>query len=178
MKRVLCTLAAIAAITSAAFAGDMNVDKMTPEQAMGAMVNCPVCSVWMTEPALAPTLRHSINMTKNGYVETLSTVDASQMAAFEKCATECDKRAKSIPTMSAEEKAKLCPICIGQTKFMGNKDVTVEHFMTPTGMVAVGSAASPDAVKQLHGYAKMNTEFGEKMAAAMKAPKEPMKSKM
>jgi hypothetical protein len=61
---------------------------------------------------------------------------------------------------------------------MGNKDVTVEHFTTPTGMVAVGSASTPDAQKQLHGYAKMNNAFGEKMAAAMKGPKEPMKSKM
>lgn len=179
MIRILCTVAALMVATSA-FAGDMaKIDQMTPEQAWAAMTNCPVCSVWMNEPALGPTLHHNVFATKNGYVETLVTADASMMPAFNKCAAECEKRAATVPSMSKEQKDKLCPMCIGHMKFMDRKDVTVEHFKTDTGFITVATGSAPDGVKALQDYAAASKSFGDKMAeAGAKMSKEPMKSKM
>jgi hypothetical protein len=179
MKRILCTVAVLMVATSA-FAGDMaKIDQMTPEQAWASMTNCPVCSVWMTEPALGPTLRHSVFATKNGYVETLVTADASMMPAFNKCAAECEKRAAGMASMPKDQKDKLCPMCVGQAKFMDRKDVTVEHFKTDTGIIWVASGSAPDGTKALHDYAAASKAFGDKMAqAGEKMSKEPMKSKM
>ncbi len=185
MKRVLCTIAALMVATSA-FAGDpakkmgASMDAMTPDQAMSAMANCPVCSVWMKDPALGPTMRHSVFATKTGYVEMLSTADPAMIPSFEKCAAECETRAHGIANMSKEQKDKLCPLCMGQMKFMGRSDVTVENFKTDSGFVAVASSNTAEGVKALHEYAATSKAFGEKMAQAGEAmgKKEPMKSKM
>jgi hypothetical protein len=180
MKRVLCTVAAIMVATTA-FAGTASQkgDDVTPQQAMEKMVNCPVCSVWMTEPAVGASIRHSINPTKTGYVETLLTNNESMMPAFAKTAAECEKRAAGIPSMSQDQKDKLCPICIGQMKLMGRSDVTFENFNTPMGVMMVASSNTPEGLKALHDYAAASKRFGEKMAQAGKEMgKEPMKSKM
>jgi hypothetical protein len=179
MKRVLCTVAALM-VATAAFAGTApKMDEMTPEQAMAAMTNCPVCSVWMTDPALGPTIRHNIFATKTGYVEMLSTADAAMVPAFDKCAMECEKRAEGIPAMSKDQKAMLCPLCNGQMAVHGRADVTFENFKTDSGVMTVASSSTPDGVKALHGYAASSKAFGEKMAQAGTAMgKEPMKSKM
>jgi hypothetical protein len=179
MKRILCTVAALMVATMAFAGAESKMGDMTPQQAMDKMTNCPVCSVWMQDPALGPTVRHSVYPTKTGYVETLATVDQAMMPAFQKAEAECDKRAGSIPTMSADQKAKLCPICTGHVKFMDRKDVTVENFKTDVGVVTVASASTPEGVKALHEYAKLSQEYGALMAKAGTDPsKEPMKSKM
>ena len=47
-----------------AFAG---TSTMTPQQAMQATMNCPVCSAWT--PDVSMNIRYDVFMTKNGYVE-------------------------------------------------------------------------------------------------------------
>ncbi len=179
MKRVLCTFAAIMVATMAFAGTESKTDTMTPQQAMDKMMNCPVCSAWMMDPALGPTIRHSVFPTKTGYVETLATVDQSMMPSFEKSEAECMKRAATIPTMAADQKAKLCPLCIGHTKFMDRKDVTVENFNTDVGVVTVASASTPEGVKALHDYAMSAQKFGALVAqASMEMNKGEMKSKM
>jgi hypothetical protein len=179
MKRIICTVVALMFAT-VAFAGTAaKMEDMTPQQAMTAMANCPVCSVWMTEPALGPTLHHNVYATKNGYVEMLSTSDMAMVPAFNKCAMECEKRAEGIPSMSAEQKGMLCPLCVGHTKFMGRSDVMVENFNTDNGMISVASSTSPEGVKILHDYAASSKAFSDKMAQmGSDMSKEPMKSKM
>jgi len=177
MKSILCTVAALM-VASAAFAGS---GEMTPQQAMEKMMNCPVCSVWNTEPTLGPTMRYSITPTKTGYVESLVTADESMKPAFDKCAAECEKRAAGIPSMSDEDKGKLCAFCIGQVKLMGNKDVTVEHVSTPMGLVMVATATTPAGVQAAHEYAanaKKQSDLMQQAAHEMHGKKEVMKGKM
>jgi hypothetical protein len=177
MKRILCTVA-ILMVASMAFAGTASdTSSMTPQQAMAAMANCPVCSVWMTDPALGPNLRHNVFATKDGYVETLMDSDPSTMASFNKCAAECEKRAASVPSMSAEQKAKLCPLCQGHMAFMGVKGVSVENFNADLGLITVGSATTPEGVKAMHEYVTKSHNFGELLSKAEMGA-EPMKSKM
>lgn len=179
MKRVLCTLAAVLVAVSAFAGTDAKMDTMTPQQAMASMSNCPVCSVWMQDPALGPTIRHSMFATKNGYVEMLSTADAAMIPSFQKADAECEKRAAGIGAMAADQKAKLCPLCSGMVKFMGRSDVTLENFKTDMGVITVASSNTPDGVKALHDYATMNKAFGDKLAQAGEMmSKEPAKAKM
>ncbi|MDH4038509.1 MAG: hypothetical protein OEX18_10735 [Candidatus Krumholzibacteria bacterium] len=181
MKRILCTVAALM-VATAAFAGtasNSSMEDMTPQQAMGAMMNCPVCSVWMSDPALGPTLHHSVFATKTGYIETLYTADAAMIPAFNKCEAECQKRAEGIPGMTKEQKASLCPLCTGQMTFRGRSDVSVEEFQTDNGFIVVGSSNTPDGIKALHNYAASSKAFGEKMSqAGAEMSKEPQKAKM
>jgi hypothetical protein len=179
MKRVLCTVAMLLIAAPALAGSTSKADDMTPQQAWEKMTNCPVCSVWMTEPALGPTIRHSVNATNAGYVETLMTADEKMVPAFQKTAAECEKRAAGIASMTPEQKDKLCPICVGQVKLMGRSDVTFEHFMTPLGMMTVATSSSTEGKKALHDYAAASKSFGDKMAkAGADMSKEPMKSKM
>lgn len=148
-----------------------------PDQAMAKMMECPVCSAWGAEPALGPTMRYSITQTKSGYIETLATADESMKPAFDRCAAECEKRAASIPTMSAAQKAKLCPMCVGHMKLMERKDLSFDNVSTPLGLVMVGNANSPDGVKALHAYAATAQKQADMMAQAHQ-PTGTMKSKM
>ncbi len=176
MKRVLCTVAALM-IATVAFAG--SVSDMTPQQAMEKAMNCPVCSAFGADPALGPTLRCDTLPTKAGYVEVFGTTDEKMVASFEKAHMECESRCMSIPTMTAEQKAKLCDCCKGMTALMSRKDVSFEGGKTDMGWVTVASASTPDGVKALHDYAAMVQEVSTKLAqAAMEMSKEPMKSKM
>ncbi|HEX5132716.1 MAG TPA: hypothetical protein VFX92_09540 [Candidatus Krumholzibacteria bacterium] len=179
MKRVFCTAVALM-IATVAFAGTTaNLDNMTPQQAMDKMTNCPVCSAFMVDPALGPTIRHSVFATKTGYVETMMTADAGMMPSFKKAEAECERRAGTIPTMTQAEKDKLCPICTGRMAFMGRADAAVENFNTDMGVITVASSNTPEGVKALHDYAATSEHFGGLLAkAGMDMGKEPMKSKM
>lgn len=148
MKRVLCTLA-IMMIATAAFAGQ----ELTPQQAWDKMVNCPVCSAWNQDPALGPTLRYDISQTKNGFVEIFQTNNDAMKPAFDKAEAECERRVATIPTMSAADKAKLCPFCTAHVTLSQHKDVSVENAPTSMGFASVGWATSPDGIKALHDYA-------------------------
>ena len=147
MKRVLCTVA-VMMIATAAFAGT----DLTPQQAWDKMINCPVCSVWNQDPALGPTLRYEIQNTKNGFIEVMQTADENMKPAFDKAAAECEKRAATIPTMTAEEKAKLCPFCVAHMSLI-RKDLAFDDVKTSNGMVKVASSATPDGINALHEYA-------------------------
>ena len=147
MKRVLCTVAALL-IAVAAFAGT----DLTPQQAMEKTMNCPVCSAWSVEPALGPTLRYDIATTKTGFIEVLQTSNEAMKPSFDKAAAECEKRAAGIPTMSAEEKAKLCPFCVAHMT-LDRKDLTFDHASTSLGMINVATSTTPEGVKALHDYA-------------------------
>lgn len=173
MKRIPLT-AALLMVAAVAIASP---EAPTPQQVMEKMMNCPVCSAWNAEPALWPTMRHSITQTKTGYIETLETADESMKPAFDRCAAECEKRAASMPTMSAEQKGKLCAICIGQMKLMERKDLSFDNVSTPLGLVMVGNAGSPDGIKALHAYAATAQKQSDLLAQAHQAPGT-MKSKM
>ena len=147
MKQVLCTIAMLL-IATAALAGS----DLTPQQAMEKAMNCPVCSAWGLEPALGPTLRYDIVPTKTGYIEVFQTSNEAMKPAFDKCAAECEKRAAGIATMSAADKAKLCPFCTAHA-MIDRKDVTIDHASTALGMVMVGSSTTPEGTKALHDYA-------------------------
>ena len=160
MKRMVCTVAALL-IATAAFAGS----DMTPQQAMEKMMNCPVCSAWSSDPALGPTLRYDIVSTKMGFIEALQTSNEAMKPAFDKCEAECEKRAAGIPTMSADEKAKLCPLCVAHMSIM-RKDVTFEQANTSLGMINVAISLTPEGIKALHEYAATCKKQSELMHQA------------
>jgi hypothetical protein len=147
MKRVLCTVAALA-VATAAFAGT----DLTPQQAWDKMINCPVCSAWNQDPALGPTLRYDVQQTKSGFVEIFQTSNEAMKPAFDKAEAECERRAATIPTMSAADKSKLCPFCTAHA-MIDRKDVSIEDVQTSLGFVHVGTSTSPDGIKALHDYA-------------------------
>ncbi len=153
MKRVLCTVAVlmIAIGATAAFAG--TAPTLTPQQAWDKMVNCPVCSAWNQDPTLGPSLRYEIQSTKNGFIEVMQTADESMKPAFDKAEAECERRAATIPTMSAADKDKLCPFCVAHMQLMGKKDIAFDDVKTSNGIVKVGSSTTPGGVSVLHDYA-------------------------
>jgi hypothetical protein len=170
---------AAAALLVVATTAIASPEAMTPQQTMEKMMNCPVCSAWSAEPALGPTMRYSIETTKTGYVETLSTSDESMKPTFDKCAAECEKRAAGIASMSADEKGKLCAFCVGRMQLMGRKDLSFENVSSPQGIVTVATASSPEGVKALHSYAAAAQKQADMMAEAHKSMQSgTMKSKM
>ena len=174
MKRVLC-IAAVLMFAVAAFAGTV---AMTPQQAMEKTMNCPVCSAWT--PDVSKNIRYDIFTTKTGSVESFMNADETSSAAFEKSAAECEKRAATIPTMSADQKAKLCPFCQARMGLMMQKDVTMENFRTHGGMITVTTASTPAGQKAVSEYASAMKAQADLMEAAAKEMGKPevMKSKM
>jgi hypothetical protein len=173
MKRVLCTVAVLA-LATAAFAGST----LTPQQAMEKTMNCPVCSAWT--PDVSQYIRYDIHPTKNGYVETFMCANESALDGFAKCAAECEKRAATIPTMSADQQAKLCPFCTARMGLMSNKDIVMEGYKTHMGMVSIGTSSSPAGQKAASEYAaamKAQADLMEAAAREMAKP-ETMKGKM
>jgi hypothetical protein len=174
MKRVLCTIAVLM-LASVVFAGTTS---MTPQQAMQATMNCPVCSAWT--PEVSKNIRYDIFTTKNGYVESFMNADEASSDAFMKCAADCQQRAAGIATMSAADKAKLCPMCQARMALMGSKDVSMETFKTHDGMITVGTSKSAAGMKATQDYAaamKAQSDLLEAAAKEMGKPGE-MKSKM
>lgn len=173
MMRVLCTVAVLM-LATAAFAGS----NMTPQQAMEKTMNCPVCSAWT--PDVSQNIRYDIFVTKNGYIESFMNANESTMDAFNKCAAECEKRAATIPSMSADQKAKLCPFCTARMDLMGSKDVVLENFKTHTGWVTVATTTSAAGQKTAAEYAAAMKAQSDLLEAAGKemAKPETMKGKM
>lgn len=163
MKRVLCTVAMLV-LATAAFAGS----ELTPQQAMEKAMNCPVCSAWGVEPALGPTIRYNVATTKTGFIEVMQTSNEAMKPAFDKAAAECEKRAAGIATMSADEKAKLCPFCVAHMT-IDRKDVTFDDAQTALGMVRVASSTTPEGTKALHAYAAACQKQSDLMHEASKA---------
>jgi hypothetical protein len=131
-------------IAVVAFAGQTAT--LTPQQAWDKMVNCPVCSAWNQNPALGPTLRYDIAATKDGFVETFQTIDPSMKAEFDKADAECERRAATIPTMSAADKAKLCPFCTAHVTLADHKDASVEDVKMSYGIVTSARPPRPTAL--------------------------------
>lgn len=173
MKRALCTVAVLM-LATAAFAGTA----LTPQQAMEKTMNCPVCSAWT--PEVSQNIRYDIFTSKNGYVEAFMCADETKMDAFDKCAAECEKRAATIPTMSADQKAKLCPFCTAKAGLMGNQDVVIESFKSHAGWITVTTASSAAGQKATQEYAAQMKAQADLMEAAARemAKPETMKAKM
>lgn len=172
MKRVLCTVAVLM-LVSLAYAGTL-----TPQQAMQATMNCPVCSAWT--PEVSKNIRYDVFATKNGYVESFSNADESMQAAFDKCAATCEQRVSTIPTMTAEQKAKLCPFCQARMALLSSKDVTIETYKTHDGFISVATTATPAGMKATQQYAtamKAQSDLLEAAAKEMGKP-EAVKAKM
>jgi hypothetical protein len=174
MKRVLCTVAALM-IATAAFAGT----ELTPQQAMEKAMNCPVCAAWGVDPALGPTIRYSVATTKGGFIEVMETSNEAMKPAFDKAEADCEKRAAGIATMSADEKAKLCPFCVAHMT-IERKDVSFDNANTALGVVRVASSTTPDGIKALHDYAAACQKQSDLMHEASKEmqAKEVQKAKM
>lgn len=174
MKRVLCTVAALM-VATAVFAGT----DLTPQQAWEKTMNCPVCSAWGVDPALGPTLRYTIATTKDGFIEVMETSNEAMKPAFDKAEADCEKRAAGIATMSADEKAKLCPFCTAHMT-IDRKDVSFDNANTALGVVNVGESTTPDGLKALHDYAAACQKQSDLMQQASKEmqSKEVQKAKM
>lgn len=175
--RALCVLAVLT-LATAALAG--TAGEMTPQQAMDKMMKCPVCSAWSEEAGVVDNIRYDMITTKNGYVETFMSASEKMMPAFEKCGAECEKRVATIPSMTQEQKDKLCPFCVGQMKLASRKDLEFEMHKTHMGWITVASSTTPEGVEALHGYAKKAQKHAALLAeAAMEMQKkEPQKAKM
>jgi hypothetical protein len=171
MMRVLCTVAVLM-IATAAFAGSA----LTPQQAMEMTMNCPVCSAWT--PDVSKNIRYDVFVTKTGAVESFMNADESTAEAFNKCATECERRAATIPTMSADQKAKLCPFCTAHAGIVGKPDVTMENFQAHNGWVTVTTYTSPAGQKLVTEYAAAMKGHCDLLEAAAKSQPEAMKGKM
>jgi hypothetical protein len=171
MKRVLLCTVAVLMLASVAFAAG----EMTPQQAMEKVMNCPVCSAWNP---VAQNIRYDIFTTKNGTVESFMNAGADQ-ATWDACSADCSKRMASISTMSADQKAKLCPFCMAHMSLSGQKDVSVQNFQAKTGWISVATASTPAGQKALTDYAMSmkNTSSLLETAAKDMKPAE-MKSKM
>jgi hypothetical protein len=172
MKRVLLCTVAVLMLASLAFAAG---ETMTPQQAMEKVMNCPVCSAWNP---VAQNIRYDIFTTKNGTVESFMNAGADQ-TAWDACSADCEKRMATVPTMTADQKAKLCPFCMAHMNLTNTKDVSIQNYKAHTGYITVATWTSPAGQKALTDYAtsmKSTSEMLETAAKNMK-PAE-MKGKM
>jgi hypothetical protein len=173
MKRVLlCTVAVLMLAGLALAAGET----MTPQQAMEKVMNCPVCSAWNP---VAQSIRYDIFTTKTGTIESFMNAGADQ-AAWDASAAECEKRMATVPTMAADQKAKLCPFCMAHMNLTSNaKDVSIQNYKAHTGYITVATASTPAGQKALTDYATSmkNTASMLETAAKDMKPAE-MKGKM
>lgn len=173
MKRVLLCTLAVLMLASLAFAAG---ETMTPQQAMDKVMNCPVCSAWNP---VAQNIRYDIFTTKNGTVETFMNAGADQKT-WDACSADCSKRMAGIATMSAADKAKLCPFCMAHMNLASSKDVMTQNFQSHTGWVTVATWSTPAGQKALTDYAmsmKNTSQLLETAAMSMK-PADAQKSKM
>ncbi|HET6348086.1 MAG TPA: hypothetical protein VFH88_03290 [Candidatus Krumholzibacteria bacterium] len=172
MKRVLlCTIAVLMLAGLAVAAGDM-----TPQQVMDKVMNCPVCSAWNP---VAQNIRYDIFSTKTGTIESFVNANAAEQDKWDACAVDCEKRMEGVPSMTADQKAMLCPMCQARMGLMSTKDVSVQNFKTHTGFITVSTWTSPAGQKALNEYATSMKNTSEMLEAAAKAM-DPgtMKSKM
>ena len=171
MKRVLlCTVAVLMLAGIAVAAGEM-----TPQQAMEKVMKCPVCSAWNP---VAQNIRYDIFTTKNGTIESFMNAGADP-AAWDAAAADCEKRMATVPTMSADQKAKLCPFCMAHMNLTSSKDVTIQNYKAHTGYITVATWSTPAGQKALTDYAtsmKSTSSLLETAAKDMKPAD--MKGKM
>ena len=171
MKRVLLCTAALLVLASLAFAGS----DMTPQQAMEKVMNCPVCSAWNP---VAQNIRYDIFTTKTGTIESFMNAGADQ-AAWDAASADCEKRMATVPTMAADQKAKLCPFCMAHMNLTSSKDIAIENYQSKTGWITVATATTPEAKKALAEYASSMKNTAQMLETAAKDMKpETMKGKM
>jgi len=171
MKRVLLCTVAVLMLASIAFAAG----EMTPQQAMEKVMNCPVCSAWNP---VAQNIRYDIFTTKTGTIETFMNAGADQ-AAWDAASADCEKRMATVPTMTAEQKAKLCPFCMAHMNLTSAKDVTIQNYKAHTGYVTTATWNTPAGQKAVTDYAtsmKSTSQMLETAANDMKPAD--MKGKM
>jgi len=171
MKRVLLRTVAVLMLTSIAFAAG----EMTPQQAMEKVMNCPVCSAWNP---VAQNIRYDIFTTKTGTIETFMNAGADQ-AAWDAASADCEKRMATVPTMTAEQKAKLCPFCMAHMNLTNAKDVTIQNYKAHTGYVTTATWNTPAGQKAVTDYATSMKSTSQMLETAAKDMKPAdMKGKM
>ncbi|HXS10630.1 MAG TPA: hypothetical protein VN852_11660 [Candidatus Krumholzibacteria bacterium] len=171
MKRVLLCTVAVLMLTSIAFAAG----EMTPQQAMEKVMNCPVCSAWNP---VAQNIRYDIFTTKTGTIETFMNAGADQ-AAWDAASADCEKRMATVPTMTAEQKAKLCPFCMAHMNLTNAKDVTIQNYKAHTGYVTTATWNTPAGQKAVTDYATSMKSTSQMLETAAKDMKPAdMKGKM
>lgn len=171
MKRVLLCTVAVLMLAGIAF----GAGEMTPQQTMEKVMNCPVCSAWNP---VAQNIRYDIFTTKTGTIESFMNAGADQ-ATWDACSADCEKRMGTVATMTAEQKAKLCPFCMAHMNLTNAKDVSVQNYKAHTGWITVATANTPAGQKALSDYSMSmkNTAAQLEMAAKDMKP-ETQKSKM
>jgi len=171
MKRVLLCTVAVLMLASIAFAAS----EMTPQQAMEKVMNCPVCSAWNP---VAQNIRYDIFTTKTGTIETFMNAGADQ-AAWDAASADCEKRMATVPTMTAEQKAKLCPFCMAHMNLTSAKDVTIQNYKAHTGYVTTATWNTPAGQKAVTDYATSMKSTSQMLETAAKDMKPAdMKGKM
>jgi len=171
MKRVLLCTVAVLMLASIAFAAG----EMTPQQAMEKVMNCPVCSAWNP---VALNIRYDIFTTKTGTIETFMNAGADQ-AAWDAASADCEKRMATVPTMTAEQKAKLCPFCMAHMNLTSAKDVTIQNYKAHTGYVTTATWNTPAGQKAVTDYATSMKSTSQMLETAAKDMKPAdMKGKM
>jgi len=171
MKRVLLCTVAVLMLASIAFAAG----EMTPQQAMEKVMNCPVCSAWNP---VAQNIRYDIVTTKTGTIETFMNAGADQ-AAWDAASADCEKRMATVPTMTAEQKAKLCPFCMAHMNLTNAKDVTIQNYKAHTGYVTTATWNTPAGQKAVTDYATSMKSTSQMLETAAKDMKPAdMKGKM
>jgi len=171
MKRVLLCTVAVLMLASIAFAAS----EMTPQQAMEKVMNCPVCSAWNP---VAQNIRYDIFTTKTGTIETFMNAGADQ-AAWDAASADCEKRMATVPTMTAEQKAKLCPFCMAHMNLTNAKDVTIQNYKAHTGYVTTATWNTPAGQKAVTDYATSMKSTSQMLETAAKDMKPAdMKGKM
>lgn len=171
MKRVLLCTVAVLMLAAIAFAAG----EMTPQQAMDKVMNCPVCSAWNP---VAQNIRYDIFTTKTGTIETFMNAGADQ-AAWDAASADCEKRMATVPTMTAEQKAKLCPFCMAHMNLTNAKDVTIQNYKAHTGFVTTATWNTPAGQKAVTDYATSMKSTATMLETAAKDMKPAdMKGKM
>jgi len=171
MKRVLLCTVAVLMLASIAFAAG----EMTPQQAMEKVMNCPVCSAWNP---VAQNFLYDIFTTKTGTIETFMNAGADQ-AAWDAASADCEKRMATVPTMTAEQKAKLCPFCMAHMNLTSAKDVTIQNYKAHTGYVTTATWNTPAGQKAVTDYATSMKSTSQMLETAAKDMKPAdMKGKM
>jgi hypothetical protein len=171
MKRVLLCTVAVLMLTSIAFAAG----EMTPQQTMEKVMNCPVCSAWNP---VAQNIRYDIFTTKTGTIESFMNAGADQ-ATWDACSADCEKRMGTVATMTADQKAKLCPFCMAHMNVSSAKDVSMQNYKAHTGWITVATWTSPAGQKALNDYAMSMKNTSSQLETAAKDMKPAdMKGKM
>jgi len=103
----------------------------------------------------------------------------ADQAAWDAASADCEKRMATVPTMTAEQKAKLCPFCMAHMNLTSAKDVTIQNYKAHTGYVTTATWNTPAGQKAVTDYATSMKSTSQMLETAAKDMKPAdMKGKM